>query len=169
MSDKLSNPSARASSSPVSTASEKMIFKWVTLLDVHYNRRELFSPEEKKIYIEGLREYPHDRLESAFHRAMHECEFMPKVADIVKRLPDVEPKSYHESGDFVPIKDWYEPYTSTSKLHIWQDIHGNKRVAPVKLKDGERPPQIGPDAPEDQMSWAEAWAKIKGISRDKTL
>jgi hypothetical protein len=100
---------------------------------------------------------------------MHECEFMPKVADIVKRLPDVEPKSYHESGDFVPIKDWYEPYTSTSKLHIWQDIHGNKRVAPVKLKDGERPPQIGPDAPEDQMSWAEAWAKIKGISRDKTL
>lgn len=167
MSDRSSELSRNRSPWPESTESEKTILKWVTLLDIHFNRKENLFPEEKKIYIEALRRFSSAQLEEAFRLALHECPYMPKIADIELRLPEDHGEYY--SSDFTPVKDWYEPYTATAKLHIWEDRTGNRRVAHEKLRDGERPPRVAGPAPDEYISWDDAWKQIAGIGAAKKL
>lgn len=70
---------------------------------------------------------------------------MPKIADVVARIPEEEHKEYFDGGDFVPVKDWFEQYSKTAKLHFWEDARGYRRVAIVKLS-GELRTGQGPRA-----------------------
>lgn len=143
----------------------------MTLLDAHFNRNDQhLSPEEKMIYVKALWRFSREQIEEGFSRALHECSpFMPKIAEIESRMP--EAREYFEpmSAAFVPVKDWYEPYTDTAKLHVWEDERGMRRVAAVKLKLGERPPRIAGPAPGEYISWDDAWEQIKNIAKAKKL
>jgi hypothetical protein len=127
------------------------------------------SYNEKAIYVEALAKHPAHLLEESFRRCLDECTFMPKISDVVSRLPDE--KTYFDpmSVEFVPIKNWYEPYPQTSKLRIWQDAKGNRRVAVVKLKEGELPPRVARPHPNEYISLAEAWEKIHQTAKEKKL
>ncbi len=170
----------RQETSQRNTASVEMIFKWVTLLNVHYKAD--LSEAEQKIYIEGLRCYSPDRLDAAFYRCRQECEHMPRISDIVKRLPeDYQGTAPADIGaDFVPVKDWYEAHTKTHHLHIWMDQYGRKKVQQV-LADAEDlltswPAHWSPTEIEsaqrgigNPMSWEEAKKKIFEIAESKSI
>src|ERR1039458_3437269 len=78
--------------------SEGMILKWISLLDLHY--RAGLSAQEKLSYVAALREYNAKRLDESFSIAMKECEFLPRAADIVKRLPVERPRAYEDGLHF---------------------------------------------------------------------
>lgn len=94
---------------------------------------------------------------------------MPRIADIVKRMPDHREYVDPMSADFVPVKEWFEPYCKTSKLKIWQDAKGFKRVAFVKLLEGERQPRIAGPSPEDYMTWEQLQEQLKKVAKKKAL
>lgn len=93
---------------------------------------------------------------------------MPRISDVMKRMP--EHKEYFDpmSASFVPIRDWFEPYASTAKLRVWEDTRGNRRVAIVKLLQGEAPPRIAGPAPDEYISWDEAWRRLQDIAKNKS-
>ena len=145
-----------------------MALKWTVLLGAHF-RTEL-DEAQLKIYCDALKHHAPNDIETAMQRALHECEFLPKIADIEARLPH-EQKDYYDplNADFIPVKDWYEPYTATAKLHVWESAQGYKRVSVVKLKPGEWPPRIAADPVEEQISWEECWKRIGQIAKDKSM
>ena len=100
--------------------SEGMILKWISLLDLHY--RAGLSAQEKLSYVAALREYNAKRLDESFSIAMKECEFLPRAADIVKRLPVERPRAY-EDGGFVSVKEYAE-----GGMRIWEDSAGHRRA-----------------------------------------
>jgi len=161
-------------SSPSNSGSEEAILKWVTLLDVHFKRKEALSLPEKKIYISALRKFSVERLDPAFQRCMHECQFMPKIAEIESRMPE----EYHGTAptnigaDFVPVKDWYEPHLETHNLRVWIDRYGRKKVQQVVIsaKRGVTNwPQHWPPKDCQPMTWDQAREKLKIIAKAKAL
>jgi hypothetical protein len=144
--------------------SEAMILKWISLLDLHYQAN--LSREEKLSYVNSLREYDAKRLDESFSVCMHECDFLPRAADVVKRLPTKRiPAVQDNPSTFVPVNDWYEPYTKGAKLHIWDDDYGNRRVSWERYKTGELPPCVTSPHPDEYISWDDAWKKITGIGK----
>jgi hypothetical protein len=133
MSNESTELSRSTNESPKNTASIKIIHNWLTLLSVYYKAD--LTETEIEIYIHGLKRYPAEVLDEAFKRCRDECKFMPKIADIAERLPE-ERKPYYDPPEvvFIPVKDWYEPYSKTAKLHVWENAEGYKRVAIVKLR-----------------------------------
>lgn len=159
MSNGLTGPSKQPNESRLTVA------KWLTLLAAHF-RVEL-SETEIRIYCDSLQNENQQRLELALQRCLHECMFMPHVSEVRQRLPEAMESSFGkhyyegEPGSFVPVKDWYEPNSPTGKLHIWEDAHGNRRAAYVKLKPGELPPKMAPCPPEDYMTWEQMLEKFR--------
>ena len=62
------------------------ILIWLAKLAAYYDRQ--ISDEDYEIYIRGLSPISDERLAVAFERCLKECEFMPKLAEICRRLPD---------------------------------------------------------------------------------
>lgn len=144
-----------------------MIFRWVTILSLHYKAD--LSKEEVKIYIDALRGYDAKRLDEAFYRCRNECEYMPRIADVVKRMP--EPEQYGSGADygvFVPASDHLEPFSDTHNLRVYVDAKGFKKVkyeaigAAGKARNTVADPQL-------QITWGEAWKRINDIGKEKTL
>ncbi len=130
---KSSNLLPNPQNSPENSDSERMILKWITVLDVHFNRKEHLEAVEKKIYIEALRHFSADRLEAAFNACLGECKAMPKITDVKARLPYESPQRQTDEPEFVPVKDWVEPYSKTANLHFFESQEGYRRVRIEKI------------------------------------
>jgi hypothetical protein len=126
------------------------------------------SPPEKKIYLKELSRFSDEQIDEGFQRALHECSFMPKIAEIESRMSPERTEGFAGRG-FVPVKDWYEPYTKTAKLHIWEDARGQRRVMWEKYRPGEFPPRVSSPYPCDDATLAEAYRKIKDLAREKSF
>lgn len=61
-----------------------MILNWLLLLGVYYDKK--LTDVEREVYLFDLREYSAAQLDDAFLLCRRELAFMPKVADVIKRI-----------------------------------------------------------------------------------
>ena len=102
-----------------------LVVKWVAVFAAHF-RAEMSEPEIR-IYCESLQNKDPDRLEKAFRRCLEECEFMPKLKDILVRLP--EKTHYFESSDeFLPVSEEVVDNGDGTCTRIFTDTRGYRRV-----------------------------------------
>ena len=117
--------------SPQPSDSRNITLKWMTLLAVHF--RADLTEAEMRIYCDSLAHEDPERLEVAFQRSLHECEFLPKLKEILERMP------YRPSPvktDAVPASQHYEPIDEGHHLHVWITSEGQRYVRVERKKAG---------------------------------
>jgi hypothetical protein len=62
------------------------IIEWIEKLSIHFNQPQ--DEEQIKIFLHALRRNTPYQIEEAFDRCLSECEFMPRLADVHKRMPE---------------------------------------------------------------------------------
>lgn len=72
------------------------------------------------------------RVRAAFDRCLLELEFMPKPKDVLERLPEkgVESKA---PDNLKLIRDFYEPYSESMRLHVFEYEGGYLQVKMEKV------------------------------------
>src|SRR5256885_15483769 len=86
------------------------IEEWLAKLATHFGAE--LGEEQISIFTHALRNNTAYQIDEAFDRCLNECEFMPKLADVHKRMPEQQyPRE--NSGKFVlggrPILDLVRP------------------------------------------------------------
>jgi hypothetical protein len=97
---------------------------------------------------------------------------MPKIYDIVKRMPEAEygdEDSLRDDGVFVPISDHLEPFSKTHNLRVWPNAAGQKKVKFEAIPAGELPARRTVVDPAEFLTWEQALEKIKKVSKAKAL
>src|SRR5882757_1432775 len=62
------------------------VLRWMDKLGTHFNQPQ--DEEQINIFLHALRNCTAYQVDHAFERCMNECEFMPKLADVHKRMSD---------------------------------------------------------------------------------
>lgn len=166
MSEQLQNLYESPKNSPES--SESVILKWVTLLDVHFNRKERLEPAEKKIYINALRKYKPSDIEEGMHRAMKECTWMPKIADIIRLMPESHPPSREVTEKFESASSHVQYYSETHNLRYLVDKQGFKQVKFEKITAGDYPARRTV-APMNALEWDEVREALGILAKKKAM
>ena len=107
----------------LSRESRSVTKKWLALIAAHF-RVELSEPEVQ-IFCDSLAREDPERLEKAFQRCLHECEYFPKLKDIHERMPY---RAVAVKTDSVPSGQHYEPIDDDHHLHVWITADGGRYV-----------------------------------------
>lgn len=78
-----------------------------------------------EIYLKALVGISAGRISESLVRCVRECNFMPKVKDILDRVP--EEMAEAKAPDLKIVREWDEPYGS-KKLH-WIEYEGGYKQA----------------------------------------
>lgn len=101
-------------------------------LGTHFNQPQ--DEEQIKIFLHALRNCTAYQVDHAFERCMNECEFMPKLADVHKRMPEQRhapenPAAFVKNGpdtlelirpfarELCPGYDQLDPVRDSKKIH----------------------------------------------------
>lgn len=83
-----------------------------------------------EVYLRGLAEVQSAwRIVSAVGRCTKECMFMPKLKEILERVPEAEASP--KAPDLKLLREFDEPYTRTHKLHVYEYEGGYRQVKMV--------------------------------------
>ena len=83
------------------------------------------------VYLRGLADIQSSwRIVAAIGRCTKECLFMPKLKEILERVPEVE-ASPKVPDRLELLREFDEPYTHTHKLHVYQYEGGYRQVKMV--------------------------------------
>lgn len=100
------------------------VVRALVLCALHF-RVEL-TDADFEVYKMGLREIGElERIEAAFTRCIKECEFMPRLKDILERIPDRE--IVNAKPDLKVVREWDEPYGDKT-LHYIEYENGYKQA-----------------------------------------
>jgi hypothetical protein len=80
------------------------------------------------IYLRGLSDVDDSiRLVAAIARATKECKFMPKLKEIIERIPEKETAS--RAPDHLKlVREFDEPYSNRLKVHVYEYEGGYRQV-----------------------------------------
>lgn len=95
-------------------------------LALHF-RAEMTEPDFE-IYLDGLSGYSEGRVVKGLDRCLTECEYMPRLKEIIQRIPEVA-TSNEAPDNRKLIREFYEPYTLELRLHVWEYEGGYRQVA----------------------------------------
>lgn len=133
------------------------MLQWVSKLAAHFNTQ--LDDDQINIFVHALRNSTVYQVEHAFERCLNECEFMPKLSDVHKRMSDQRypaenPAAYVLNGP--PIQDLVRPFAEEAAPRLFgkplHEIEGlqlmqcwaeGQRIRLLKLLD-ERPATIDP-------------------------
>jgi hypothetical protein len=143
--------------------SKTVILKWVRRLSVHY-RTEL-SETEQNIYLEELGEFAPSRIDVGFHRALHDCEYIPRVADIVTRMPEADFLSTAEPDTGTPANDFERQAITNSILELGKSLGKHSRFEgqhwtaehgwmPVSGKIADEKPELNRTDSRPSAQWS---------------
>lgn len=126
-------------------------------LGTHFNQPQ--DEEQIKIFLHALRNCTAYQVDHAFERCMNECEFMPKLADVHKRMSDQRYPAENPAAYVLndpPIQDLVRPFAEEAAPRMFgkplHEIEGRQlmqcwaegqRIRLLKLLD-ERPATIDP-------------------------
>jgi hypothetical protein len=105
-----------------------VVVEMLTKCALHF-RQELHEVD-LEIYLSGLREFSADRIKGALELCFRECEFMPKLKDILERMP--EEHYENEKPDLKIVREWDEDFTPTAKLHFIEYENGYRQSRIVR-------------------------------------
>lgn len=99
--------------------------KAVALCALHF--RAEVTEADFEIYRRGLWEIREpERIEAAFTRCLKECEFMPKLKDVLERLPDRAIES--KAPDLKVVREWDEAYGEGKTIHYTEYESGYRQA-----------------------------------------
>lgn len=86
------------------------------------------------IYCDSLQHEDGSALETAFRRALNECEMMPRLCEIRARLPYTPQVSriVTTMRPNNPMKEHYEEIDEHSRLHVWTTEDGKNRYVRIE-------------------------------------
>ena len=95
--------------------------------------RQELTELDYEVYLRGLADISSAwRIVSAIGRCTKECMFMPKLKEILERVPEVE-ASPRVPDRLKLLREFDEPYTSTHKLHVYEYEGGYRQVKMVQV------------------------------------
>jgi len=137
----------------------------VNKLAAHFNVQ--LDDDQINIFVHALRNSTVYQVEHAFERCLNECEFMPKLSDVHKRMSDQRypaenPAAYVLNGP--PIQDLVRPFAEEAAYKIFgkpmQEIEGiqlmqcwaeGNRIR-LLAELGKRPASIDPKETEKERT-----------------
>lgn len=86
------------------------------------------------IYCDSLQHEDPSALETAFRRALNECEMMPRLCEIRARLPYLPTTSKIASSTRPQnrMKEHFEAIDDESRLHVWTTEDGKNRYVRIE-------------------------------------
>ena len=102
----------------------------------HYNYE--LTDVDQGIFENALESYSADRVKQAFNACLKECEFMPRLADVCKRMPEEHPDARYDMSGLQakveraghPFERWTEPMGGAT-IHYAGDRLGFKVVEKI--------------------------------------
>lgn len=101
----------------------------LTRCALHF-RQEL-TEVDLEIYLNGLRPFEAYRIRAALERCFLECEFMPKLKDILDRMPEAQ-HSNNAPDSLSIVREWDEFFSATHKTHFIEYENGYKQAKLVR-------------------------------------
>lgn len=93
------------------------------------------SEPEIRIYCESLASKEPERVEKAMKRCLEECEFMPKLRNILERMP--EQVHYYSGAEFIPVSEHLEDNGDGTITHVFTSAEGYRRVRIERKKSDD--------------------------------
>ena len=84
------------------------------------------SDADFQIYAHGLQEFEAYRIKGALEKCLRECSFMPKLKDIIERMPNKHVSNPSRHG--IIVREWEEYFSDQSVVHYWLFEDGDKSV-----------------------------------------
>jgi hypothetical protein len=106
----------------------------LTKLALHF-RAEMTEPDFE-IYLDGLSGYSEGRVLAGLDRCLTECEYMPRLKEIIQRIPDIETSNKAPDNRKL-IRDFYEPYSRELKVHVFEYEGGYRQVKLERVSDAQ--------------------------------
>ena len=122
------NPSNAELSKPRDAQWSDTVVRLLTRCALHY-RQEL-TEIDLEIYLNALRPFEAYRIRGALDKCFTECEFMPKLKDILERMPDAHFEN--QKPDLKVVREWDEPYNDTTVTHFVEYESGYRQAKLVR-------------------------------------
>lgn len=89
--------------------------------------RQELTDLDYEIYLKGLAQFSGPAAVAGIDRAMRETTFMPKLKEIIERIPEM-PVDNHAPDDLKLVREFVEPYTRDLQIRVFQYEGGYRQI-----------------------------------------
>ena len=95
------------------------VANWVLLLATHFSQPQ--DEDQVRVFTDGLARHSDFQIDTAFQRALHECEFMPRLRDLHMRMPEErEERKITAMSLQMPMNEVVRPYAEKAAQGLFQ-------------------------------------------------